>query len=175
MRPLDHQSLRQELEAGSTRSCCVKPGFALARAAERKLKECLLELIRPLLPLPVQLYSHFDASVDLLRASLIIDTQLKDVAVLDAEWATLHIRPAQPQMVEEGAGGALGVADKEASVLVAEYLRVSPGNDLGLEDYSVRSVVQIRAVPSPVCTTSDLERHRRCDDLCDWVKPQRSS
>lgn len=62
-----------------------------------------LERIRLSLPLSANLYSDFHASIDFFRASLIVDAELKNIAVLELKRARFDASVGEPRMVEERA------------------------------------------------------------------------
>lgn len=55
----------------------------LAQVLKVMMKEYILERIDTRLPFATKLYTHLHTSVDLFRATLIVDTKLENVTVLD--------------------------------------------------------------------------------------------
>jgi hypothetical protein len=107
---------------------------AVKRMRERSGLErvYVLEGIRACLPFPPDLDSDFDGLVDVLCSTLIVDAELEDVAVFDRMGSGFGIGLAQPDVVQEGAGAALGVLDIETGGF-DPYFCMGAGDDLGLE------------------------------------------
>ena len=96
-----------------------------------------LELIRSLLPAAVHLDSNLDAAENDLFASLEIDAQLHNIAVLDRVGARLGVWTAEADVIEKGARTALDVLD-EPLASVAPQFAVSTADDLALEAHWAR-------------------------------------
>lgn len=63
----------------------------------------LLELVvSTLLPVAADLDTYLDAAIHLLRAALVVDAELENVAILEQLRTTLHIGAGQSDVIEEG-------------------------------------------------------------------------
>lgn len=89
-----------------------------------------LESIGACLPFSANFNFDLDAFVNILCTALIVDTELEDIAVLDLERPALCIGGAETDMVEKGAGAALGVADEELGAVCNPDLSMDTGDDL---------------------------------------------
>lgn len=101
------------------------------------------------LPLPPNLDLDLDTLIYILRAALIIHAQLEEIAVLELAGAALLVGRAEAHMVEERAGGALGVPDEELAARLDPDLGVRPADDLALERELVRPEGVGRREPEP--------------------------
>lgn len=94
----------------------------------------LLEVIELVLPATVQLHSHLYASKDHFLASLKVDAQLDNVAIVYGEGFALLGWRAEADVVKESTRRALDVFDVPFAVL-GPKLAVSSADDLALEAY----------------------------------------
>lgn len=119
---------------GTFRSMCGCGVTLLFRFCEvaQSLMCLFIEGIKALLPPAIALDPDLDTSEDHLLAAAEVDAQLDDVAVFYSERLGLDVGLAQPDVVEEGAGGALDVLDVPAAVF-APQLAVLATDDLALE------------------------------------------
>jgi hypothetical protein len=94
---------------------------------------CSLEGICTSLPLPANLDPDLDRLVYILRPTLIIYTQLHDIAVLQLMRPRLVASRTQPDMVQERPRAGLGILDHESAVHLDPYLRMRTRDDFALE------------------------------------------
>jgi hypothetical protein len=84
------------------------------------------------LRLAVHLDRELDRFMDLLRAILIIHTQLHDIAILKLMWYTLRISRTETKIVDESATGGFGVFDVDLAVVGPDFC-MSPGDGFAFE------------------------------------------
>lgn len=92
----------------------------------------VLELVQLVLPAPVELESHLDATEDHLLAPFKVDAQLHDVSVIDREWLRLLTGRAQSNVIQKGAAAALDVFNVPFAIFVPK-LAMSAAHHLGFE------------------------------------------
>lgn len=73
----------------------------------------VLERVGSGLPFSPNLYFNFHTAIDLLLPSLIIDTQLNDIAVLQCKRSRFDVGVREPNMIEKGSRRRLGILQEE--------------------------------------------------------------
>jgi hypothetical protein len=97
----------------------------------------LLECVEFVLPATIELQPHFDATEDHLLATLKVNAELNNVAIVHREWLGLGPWRTETDVVKEGARAALDVLDVPPAVLEPE-LAVPSADDLALEAHRGR-------------------------------------
>lgn len=115
---------------------CLR-AFALQEASgyvgNQQESEHVLEGVRVVLPFPSYLNLDLDTLVDVLGPALVIDAQLKKIAILEFVWPRLIVCWRQANVVEEGSAARLRVPDEEPAPGFNPYLGVRTRDDFALE------------------------------------------
>jgi len=82
------------------------------------------------LPFSANFNSDFDTFINVLCTTLLVDAELEDIAVPDLEGPALCIGSAETDMVQKGAGTALGITDEKLGALCDPDFCMDTGDDL---------------------------------------------
>lgn len=88
-----------------------------------------LESIRTRLPFSANFNPDLDTFINVLCTTLIVDAELKDIAVSDLERPALRIGSAETDMVQKSARTALGIADEKLGALCDPDFGMDTGDD----------------------------------------------
>jgi hypothetical protein len=114
------------------RWCCKGHHLLSASPPQQGKRNCKgngLERIRLSLPLSTDLHSDLDTSVDFFRASLVIDAELENIAVLELERAGFDASVGESHMIEEGARRRRGVLDVKLYLRGQTPVRMGNGEE----------------------------------------------
>lgn len=108
------------------------------RADGGSIRSDSLESIVASLPPSIKFNAHLDATINLFCATLVVNAKLQDIAIFQRKSTTFGIGRTESNMIQERAGGRLGVFDKEFACVVGPNFSVATRYDLGLERNSSR-------------------------------------
>lgn len=118
---------------GAVDAGCVRvTALVDARTLEQAFVGRSVEVVEALLPSAVAFDADLDAAEYNLLATLEIDSELDDVAVVDGVWSALNAGTRQTDVVEESTRTGLDILDVPLTASAPE-LAMATRNDFGFE------------------------------------------